>query len=108
MRTRNGRRKVLSGTNYPMIFHDPTLADLDALAFADEARELYLSANAQRLFEEGPRRLLCLGERERAGRRVWCPQRTSCRSGPGRIGGSRNPISKRKSTRCVADGTPRR
>src|SRR5450755_1026149 len=76
MRTRNGRRKVPFGTNYPMIFHDPTLADLDALAFADEARELYLSANAQRLFEEGPRRLLCLGERERAGRRVWCPQRT--------------------------------
>src|SRR5450755_3301553 len=76
MRTRNGRRKVPFGTNYPMIFHDPALADLDALAFADEARELYLSANAQRLFEEGPRRLLCLGERERAGRRVWCPQRT--------------------------------
>jgi hypothetical protein len=63
-----------------MIFHDPALADLAALAFADEARELYLSANAQRLFEEGPRRLLCLGERERAGRRVWCPQRTKERS----------------------------
>jgi hypothetical protein len=77
MRTRNGRRKVLFGTNYPMIFHEPALADLDALAFGDEARELYLSANAQRLFEGGPRRLLCLGERERAGWRVWCPQRTS-------------------------------
>jgi hypothetical protein len=53
MRTRNGRRKVLFGTNYPMIFHEPALADLDALAFGDEARELYLSANAQRLFEGG-------------------------------------------------------
>jgi hypothetical protein len=69
MRTRNGRRKVLFGTNYPMIFHEPALADRDALAFGDEARELYLSANAQRLFEGGPRRLLCLAERERAGRR---------------------------------------
>src|SRR5450755_1382087 len=85
MRTRNGRRKVPFGTNYPMIFHDPALADLDALAFADEARELYLSANAQRLFEGGPRRLLCLGERERAGRRVWCPQRTSWRSAGRRV-----------------------
>jgi hypothetical protein len=70
MRTRNGRRKVLFGTNYPMIFHEPALADLDALVLDDEARELYLSANAQRLFEGGPRRLLCLGERERAGWRV--------------------------------------
>ena len=70
LRTSNGRRKVLFGTNYPMIFHEPALADLDALAFGDEARELYLSANAQRLFEGGPRRLLCLGERERAGRRA--------------------------------------
>jgi hypothetical protein len=88
MRTRNGRRKVLFGTNYPMIFHEPALADLDALAFGDEARELYLSANAQRLFEGGPRRLLCLGERERAGR-VWCPQRTSSDSVRGAIDGCR-------------------
>ena len=74
MRTRNGRRKVLFGTNYPMIFHEPALADLEALA--PRRRVPYLSANALRLFEGGPRRLLCLGERERAGQRVWCPQRT--------------------------------
>lgn len=30
MRTRNSRRKVPSGTNCPMIFHEPALADLDA------------------------------------------------------------------------------
>jgi hypothetical protein len=82
MRTRNGRHKVLFGTNCPMIFHEPALADLDALALDDEASALYLSANVQRLFEEGPRRLVCLGERERAGGRVWCPQRTTTSSDP--------------------------
>jgi predicted TIM-barrel fold metal-dependent hydrolase len=70
MRTRNGRRKVPFGTNYPMIFHEPALADLDALALDDETRELCLSANAQRLFKGEPRRLLCRGERERPGWRV--------------------------------------
>ncbi len=42
MRTRNGRRKVLFATNYPMIFHEPALADLDALALDDEAGALSL------------------------------------------------------------------
>ena len=32
MCTGNGRRKVLFGTNYPTTFHEPALADLDALA----------------------------------------------------------------------------
>jgi hypothetical protein len=43
---RNGRRKGLFGTNYPMIFHEQALADLDALALDDEARELCLAANS--------------------------------------------------------------
>jgi hypothetical protein len=38
-----------------MIFHEPGLADVDALALDDEAP---LSANAQRLFEGAPRRPL--------------------------------------------------
>ncbi|MGZ4463584.1 MAG: amidohydrolase family protein, partial [Gaiellaceae bacterium] len=49
-RTRSGRHKVLFGTNYPMIFHQHALADLDALALDDETRELYLAGNAKRLF----------------------------------------------------------
>ena len=101
MRTRNGRREVLFGTNYPTIFHAPALADLEALAPDDEALTL---PNALRLFEKGgPRRLLCLGERERAGQRVWCPQRTRRDSAAPRIlamrkyarlaGGCRPPLS---------------
>jgi hypothetical protein len=39
MLTRNGRRKVLFGTNYPIIFHEPAPADPDALALDHEARE---------------------------------------------------------------------
>jgi hypothetical protein len=62
MRTRNGRRKLLFGTNCPMVFHEPALADFDALALDDEARALYLSAKP-RLFEGGPRRLLCSASR---------------------------------------------
>ena len=44
MRTRNSRRKVPFGTNYPMIFHEPALADLDAIALDQEARTLFVSA----------------------------------------------------------------
>jgi hypothetical protein len=77
IRTRNGRRKALFGTNYPMIFNAPALADLDALALDDEVRELYRFANVHRLFEGGPRRLLCLGERQRAGWRFWCHNGTN-------------------------------
>jgi hypothetical protein len=41
-----------------MIFDEPALADLDAVALDDEARTLYLFANAERLFERGPQRPL--------------------------------------------------
>lgn len=50
MHSRGGRHKVLFGTNYPMIAPDRALADLDALELDDEARALYLGANAQRVF----------------------------------------------------------
>jgi predicted TIM-barrel fold metal-dependent hydrolase len=50
MQSRSGRHKVLFGTNYPMIAPDRALADLDALGLDDEARDLYLGGNAQRVF----------------------------------------------------------
>ena len=76
MRTRNGRRKVLFGTNYPMIFHEPALPDLDALALDDEARELYLSADAQGALRRRAAAPALPRRAERARRRVGCPQRT--------------------------------
>src|SRR5687768_15478162 len=49
MRSRGGRRKVLFGTNYPMLFHHQALDGLDDLNLDDEARGLFLAGNAQRL-----------------------------------------------------------
>lgn len=49
MRTDGGRRKVLFGSNYPMISHHRALEALDALELDDETRELFLGGNAQRL-----------------------------------------------------------
>jgi predicted TIM-barrel fold metal-dependent hydrolase len=57
MQSKSGRRKVLFGTNYPMIFQQPALEDLGALGLDDETRELFLGGNAQRLLkltERGP------------------------------------------------------
>ena len=51
MKTRGGRRKVLFGTNYPMILHHKALESLDELELDDETRELYLAGNAQRVFD---------------------------------------------------------
>src|SRR5262249_42717059 len=45
-----GRRKVLFGTNYPMIVPDKALEGLGALGLDDEARELFLGGNALRVF----------------------------------------------------------
>lgn len=53
MQTKGGRRKVLFGTNYPMIFHQHALEDLAALGLDDEARELFLRGNAERLLKLG-------------------------------------------------------
>ena len=50
MKTGSGRHKVLFGSNYPMIFHDRALADLDALGLEPEVAELYLHENAERVF----------------------------------------------------------
>jgi predicted TIM-barrel fold metal-dependent hydrolase len=50
MQSRGGRRKVLFGTNYPMILPQAALADLDSLGLDDEARGLFLAENARRVF----------------------------------------------------------
>ena len=50
LRTRGGRRKVLFGSNFPMIAPDAALADLAALELDDEARELFLGGNTRRVF----------------------------------------------------------
>jgi predicted TIM-barrel fold metal-dependent hydrolase len=47
----HGRRKVLFGTNYPMIAPAKALEGLDALGLDAEARELFLAGNAQRVFK---------------------------------------------------------
>lgn len=46
----NGRRKVLFGSNYPMITPARCLADLDQLGLDDETTELFLAGNARRVF----------------------------------------------------------
>lgn len=45
-----GRRKVLFGSNYPMIAPATALADLAALELDDEATQLFLEGNARRVF----------------------------------------------------------
>ncbi len=50
LRSRGGRRKVLFGSNAPMLTPAQALGDLDALGLDDEARGLFLGGNAQRLF----------------------------------------------------------
>jgi uncharacterized protein len=51
MAGRGGRRKVLFGTNFPMIAHSQALEGLDDLGLEDEARELFLHGNAERLLK---------------------------------------------------------
>jgi predicted TIM-barrel fold metal-dependent hydrolase len=50
----DGRRKVLFGSNYPMISPARALRDLDRLGLDDEARENFLSGNAARVFALPP------------------------------------------------------
>lgn len=50
MKTGTGQRKVLFGTNYPMIGHAHALDGLDELGLSDAARHDYLHANAARVF----------------------------------------------------------
>jgi predicted TIM-barrel fold metal-dependent hydrolase len=51
MQSRGGRRKVMFGSNYPMIAPNAALEELDALALDDAARELFLEGNARRIFD---------------------------------------------------------
>lgn len=53
MKSRNGRQKVLFGSNHPMLSPASCLAELDALGLDDEARALYLGGNANRVFALG-------------------------------------------------------
>ncbi|MBI4957034.1 MAG: amidohydrolase [Myxococcales bacterium] len=46
----HGRRKVLFGSNFPMLTPAQCLAELDALGLDDEARRLFLADNARRVF----------------------------------------------------------
>lgn len=50
MKTGTGQRKVLFGTNYPMIAHAYALAGLDELGLDDDACRDYLHGNAERVF----------------------------------------------------------
>ena len=45
-----GKRKVLFGTNFPMLTPAQCLKDLGSLGLDDEARALFLAGNAARLF----------------------------------------------------------
>ncbi len=50
MRSRGGRHKVLFGTNYPMIAPRYALEGLEELGLDEQTRELFLAANARRVF----------------------------------------------------------
>src|SRR4051794_37523114 len=49
MTGRGGRRKVLFGTNFPMLSHTAALEGLDELRLDEEAQALFLGGNAGRL-----------------------------------------------------------
>jgi uncharacterized protein len=53
MQSRGGRRKVMFGSNYPMIAPNVALEELDSLGLDDETRELFLEGNARRVFGLG-------------------------------------------------------
>ena len=46
-----GRKKVLFGTNYPMIGPEACLAGLDQLGMDEEATAMFLHGNARRVFK---------------------------------------------------------
>jgi len=47
----NGKKKVLFGTNYPMITPAKCIEDLDGLELSQEVKDLFLYKNAQSLFD---------------------------------------------------------
>lgn len=48
---KHGRSKVMFGTNYPMIFPEVCMQQLDALGLEDEVKGLFLHGNAERVFK---------------------------------------------------------
>ena len=50
---RHGKKKVLFGTNYPMLTAERCLAELDSLGLDEETSRLFLSENARRVFKIG-------------------------------------------------------
>jgi predicted TIM-barrel fold metal-dependent hydrolase len=56
MKSGSGRRKVLFGTNYPMILPEHAVEGLDALGLDSETEELFLRGNARRLLGLGDQR----------------------------------------------------
>ncbi len=50
MQSRGGRRKILFGSNYPMIAPNVALEEIDSLGLDEETRELFLEGNARRVF----------------------------------------------------------
>ncbi len=53
MKSRSGRRKVLFGSNFPMIAPAKALEGVPALGLDEETTELFLSGNARRVFRLG-------------------------------------------------------
>jgi predicted TIM-barrel fold metal-dependent hydrolase len=51
MKSKSGRRKVLWGSNFPMISPAAAQEGIDALGLDDETRELFLEGNARRVFK---------------------------------------------------------
>lgn len=49
----HGKKKVLFGSNFPMLPPSECLAELEVLGLSPEARELFLGGNAQRVFRLG-------------------------------------------------------
>ena len=46
----HGLRKVLFGTNYPMLTQTQAMGGLDKLELAEETRTLFLGGNAERVY----------------------------------------------------------
>jgi hypothetical protein len=47
---KNGRNKVMFGTNYPMVTAARCLKDLGSLELSDDVKRLFLCDNAKRVF----------------------------------------------------------
>ena len=47
----NGKKKVLFGSNFPMLTPVECLAEVDALGLSEETRELFLGGNARHVFK---------------------------------------------------------